>query len=166
MTRTARCSCSALRVEVSADPDAVGACHCGECQRRTGSVFGVVAFYKKEHVRAEGPSNIYRSRRGQKCDLIVMASHGRSGVSAVVLGSETVKGAHPLKDPCTRVSLRSTGFVGGNIEPAFKCATHAGRHVLARGLTMASPKTFGIIPVSCFYRSGRATGLGRAFSRF
>jgi hypothetical protein len=31
---------------------------------------------------------------------------------------------------------------------------------------MASPKTFGIIPVSCFYRSGRATGLGKAFSRF
>jgi len=25
------------------------------------------------------------------CDLIVMASHGRSGISAVVLGSETVK---------------------------------------------------------------------------
>jgi nucleotide-binding universal stress UspA family protein len=25
------------------------------------------------------------------CDLIVMASHGRHGISAVVLGSETVK---------------------------------------------------------------------------
>jgi nucleotide-binding universal stress UspA family protein len=27
----------------------------------------------------------------RSCDLIVMASHGRRGVSAVVLGSETVK---------------------------------------------------------------------------
>jgi nucleotide-binding universal stress UspA family protein len=27
----------------------------------------------------------------RKCDLIVMASHGRRGVSAVVVGSETVK---------------------------------------------------------------------------
>ena len=27
----------------------------------------------------------------RKCDLIVMASHGRRGVSAIVLGSETVK---------------------------------------------------------------------------
>jgi nucleotide-binding universal stress UspA family protein len=27
----------------------------------------------------------------QHCDLIVMASHGRRGISAVVLGSETVK---------------------------------------------------------------------------
>lgn len=38
--------------------------------------------------------------------------------------------------------------------------------VFARGLTMASPKIFGIIPVSCFYKSGRATRLGKAFSRF
>ena len=27
----------------------------------------------------------------RRCDLIVVASHGRRGVSAVVLGSETVK---------------------------------------------------------------------------
>jgi nucleotide-binding universal stress UspA family protein len=27
----------------------------------------------------------------RSCDLIVMASHGRSGISAIVLGSETVK---------------------------------------------------------------------------
>jgi nucleotide-binding universal stress UspA family protein len=27
----------------------------------------------------------------RKCDLIVMASHGRRGISAIVLGSETVK---------------------------------------------------------------------------
>jgi nucleotide-binding universal stress UspA family protein len=44
------------------------------------------------HVQHEHP---YRAiidtavRRG--CDLIVMASHGRRGVSAIVLGSETVK---------------------------------------------------------------------------
>ena len=65
MTRTARCSCGSLRVEVSADPDAVVACHCGECQRRTGSVFGVGAYFKKNHVRAEGPSKIY-VRDGQE----------------------------------------------------------------------------------------------------
>ena len=59
MTRTAHCSCGALRVEVSADPDAIVACHCGECQRRTGSVFGVGAYFKKEHVRVEGPSTVY-----------------------------------------------------------------------------------------------------------
>ena len=30
-------------------------------------------------------------RRSKGCDLIVMASHGRHGISAIVLGSETVK---------------------------------------------------------------------------
>jgi nucleotide-binding universal stress UspA family protein len=34
---------------------------------------------------------IVRVAQEKKCDLIVMASHGRRGVSAVVLGSETQK---------------------------------------------------------------------------
>jgi nucleotide-binding universal stress UspA family protein len=34
---------------------------------------------------------IIEAAMARKCDLIVMASHGRRGVSAVVLGSETVK---------------------------------------------------------------------------
>jgi hypothetical protein len=62
MARTAYCSCGALRVDVSGEPEAVVACHCGECQRRTGSVFGVGAYYKKEHVHAEGPHRIYERR--------------------------------------------------------------------------------------------------------
>ena len=31
---------------------------------------------------------------------------------------------------------------------------------------MSSRRTFGVIPISYFYQSGRATALGRAFSRF
>jgi nucleotide-binding universal stress UspA family protein len=34
---------------------------------------------------------IIEAAEARKCDLIVMTSHGRRGVSAVVLGSETVK---------------------------------------------------------------------------
>jgi nucleotide-binding universal stress UspA family protein len=34
---------------------------------------------------------IIEAAEARKCDLIVMASHGRRGVAAVVLGSETVK---------------------------------------------------------------------------
>jgi nucleotide-binding universal stress UspA family protein len=34
---------------------------------------------------------IIEAATARKCDLIVMASHGHRGVSAVVLGSETVK---------------------------------------------------------------------------
>lgn len=35
--------------------------------------------------------SIIDTAKAHKCDLIVMASHGRRGVSAIVLGSETVK---------------------------------------------------------------------------
>src|SRR3954470_5454901 len=34
---------------------------------------------------------IVKAARSRKCDLIVMASHGRTGLAAVVLGSETRK---------------------------------------------------------------------------
>jgi nucleotide-binding universal stress UspA family protein len=34
---------------------------------------------------------ILRAARAKKCDLIVMASHGRRGLAALVLGSETTK---------------------------------------------------------------------------
>ena len=34
---------------------------------------------------------IIETARERGCDLIVMASHGRRGVAAIVLGSETVK---------------------------------------------------------------------------
>ncbi len=34
---------------------------------------------------------IIETAESKSCDLIVMASHGRHGVAAIVLGSETVK---------------------------------------------------------------------------
>jgi len=45
-------------------------------------------------VRAEGAhpfEAIIKTAQEQGCDLILMASHGRRGVSAIVLGSETLK---------------------------------------------------------------------------
>jgi nucleotide-binding universal stress UspA family protein len=44
------------------------------------------------HCEHEHPYQaIIDTAEAQKCDLIVMASHGRRGMSAIVLGSETVK---------------------------------------------------------------------------
>lgn len=44
------------------------------------------------HVENEDPYRaIIDTAKLKGCDLIVMASHGRRGISAVVLGSETVK---------------------------------------------------------------------------
>jgi len=43
MTRTAACSCGQLRVTVNGKPGSVGACSCRDCQKSTGSVFGISA---------------------------------------------------------------------------------------------------------------------------
>jgi nucleotide-binding universal stress UspA family protein len=44
------------------------------------------------HVEHEHPYQaIIDAAKTKGCDLIVMASHGRRGISAIVLGSETVK---------------------------------------------------------------------------
>jgi hypothetical protein len=37
------------------------------------------------------PTKQLSTAKNRRCDLIVMASHGRRGISAIVLGSETVK---------------------------------------------------------------------------
>ena len=47
---------------------------------------------------------IIEAAEARKCDLIVMASHGRRGVSAVVLGSETVKVLTHSKIPCSSIA--------------------------------------------------------------
>ena len=49
--RKAACSCGQLQVTVRGDPTRVAMCHCLECQRRTGSTFGVQAFYPRAQVR-------------------------------------------------------------------------------------------------------------------
>ena len=44
------------------------------------------------HLEDDAPYQaIIRTAESQRCDVIVMASHGRGGVSALLLGSETMK---------------------------------------------------------------------------
>jgi nucleotide-binding universal stress UspA family protein len=68
--------------------------------KKTATILGAVASAAKAagvacdtlHVEHEHPYNaIIETAKSKGCDLILMASHGRRGVSAVVLGSETVK---------------------------------------------------------------------------
>jgi hypothetical protein len=59
MNRTAQCSCGSLRVTVNAEPQSVVACHCIDCQRRTGSVFGVGAYFAREQVAFAGESKVF-----------------------------------------------------------------------------------------------------------
>ena len=59
MTRIAHCCCGSLRAETTGEPAFAAACHCMECQRRTGAPFGVSTYFAKEQVRTKGPSKIY-----------------------------------------------------------------------------------------------------------
>lgn len=47
MERTAMCCCGGLRLRVKDDPTRVVTCHCQQCQRRTGSVFGDNAYFPR-----------------------------------------------------------------------------------------------------------------------
>jgi hypothetical protein len=59
MTRIARCCCGTLHAEATGESAIVAACHCTECQRRTGSAFGVSTYLPTAQVRTEGPSKVY-----------------------------------------------------------------------------------------------------------
>lgn len=61
MLRIATCACGQVRVTCNGDPDRVTICSCTQCQKRTGSAFGVGAYFWREKVTAiEGEANIYR----------------------------------------------------------------------------------------------------------
>jgi hypothetical protein len=50
----ARCSCGALTLTLPGPSRLVVACHCLDCQRRTGAPFGVGAFYPVDAVAMSG----------------------------------------------------------------------------------------------------------------
>lgn len=59
MERTASCSCGQLQIRCHGDPAKVSVCHCLECQRRTGSAFGIAAFYEIEDAEIIGESRSF-----------------------------------------------------------------------------------------------------------
>lgn len=66
------------------------------------------------HVEHDQPHlAIIETAARQSCDLIVMASHGRRGISAIVLGSETVKVLTHSTIPVLVVRAPHQGFFTG-----------------------------------------------------
>ena len=53
-TRVAACACGQLTARCSGEPSSVVLCNCLQCQRRTGSAFGLAAFYRRDAVEVEG----------------------------------------------------------------------------------------------------------------
>jgi hypothetical protein len=57
--KLASCSCGQLIVKVSGEPVRIAMCHCTECQKRTGSVFGTQARFALKDVSVIGVSSKY-----------------------------------------------------------------------------------------------------------
>lgn len=53
MARTASCSCGNVQIALAGEPARVLVCNCLSCQKRTGSVFGVSAYFGDDQVIAK-----------------------------------------------------------------------------------------------------------------
>lgn len=57
--RQASCCCGQLQVHTTGEPVRISMCHCRECQKRTGSIFGVQARFHEDQVRIQGESKVF-----------------------------------------------------------------------------------------------------------
>jgi hypothetical protein len=61
ISQTASCACGALEVAVTGSAGMHGLCHCNNCKRRTGSAFGISAYFRRLNFKVtKGESSIYR----------------------------------------------------------------------------------------------------------
>lgn len=52
---TGGCQCGAVRYTLNAEPERVVACHCTECQRQSGSAFGLSMLVNRSDLVITGP---------------------------------------------------------------------------------------------------------------
>jgi hypothetical protein len=63
--RRATCTCGQLFIRCRGEPEIISSCHCFACQHRTGSIFGVAAFYSRANIVETGRSTKF-SRKGER----------------------------------------------------------------------------------------------------
>ncbi|MGB3722758.1 MAG: GFA family protein [Pacificimonas sp.] len=59
MRREAKCACGQVTAKVSGEPYAVVMCHCRACQRRSGSPYGVSAYFLRDQVELSGTTKAF-----------------------------------------------------------------------------------------------------------
>jgi hypothetical protein len=60
MRRVACCACGQLQICCAVEPTKVSLCHCLDCQRRTGSPFGIAAFFEASSTEIIGTSRLFQ----------------------------------------------------------------------------------------------------------
>src|SRR5262245_7607374 len=106
----AECQCGHLSIELPGLTPAVVACHCRDCQRRSGSPFGVLAYYPTDQItivgeakRFERPTaggNVFETFFCPNCGSTVYA---RAGKHPTLIG--VAVGA--VADPSFQAPVRS-----------------------------------------------------------
>ena len=97
-THRAACNCGELEIVCEGEPVRISMCHCLECQRRTGAVFGSQAWFSRQQTTISGNPNQFtrRSDAGRsvtfrfcpKCgSTVYWEAEGFPGHIAVAVGS-------------------------------------------------------------------------------
>lgn len=82
MRRIARCACGSVSVTVSGEPYVHAVCHCSNCKKRTGSAFGVNAYFRKASVVGfEGQTTVYAFHNSSRDEDQERHFCGRCGTS-------------------------------------------------------------------------------------
>jgi hypothetical protein len=93
------CLCGAVRYRVTAEPVRASICHCRNCQRRTGSAFGIGAYFREADVEIHGELKTYEYRsdesgrwlRTQFCpncgNTVTWTAEALAGIRAIAGGS-------------------------------------------------------------------------------
>ena len=146
-TRQAACHCGQLRLEVTGDPFVVSICHCLDCQRRTGSAFGMQSAFRPDQVEVVGRFNDY-SRISDEADEKEHVFHFCPDCGSQVFYTE------PTEPDLIVIS------VGSFADPAFPPPTESGYNT-RRHEWLDLPASIGSFapelwwPVHPLYESGR-----------
>lgn len=69
-SHSASCSCGRLSVRCDGPPDSIVQCHCADCKKRTGSAFGLGAYYPRARVQITGVSRRFIRKAASGSDFI------------------------------------------------------------------------------------------------
>ena len=110
-TRRAACNCGKLQIVCAGEPVRVSMCHCLECQRRTGAVFGGQAWFTQQQTTISGNSTQFtrQSDAGRSVSFRFCPICG----STVYWEAEAFPGHIAVA-------------VGSFADPAFPAPTHSG----------------------------------------
>jgi hypothetical protein len=70
VAQRAECCCGQLVVSANGRPEKVSVCHCDACRRRTGSAFGIAAFYPRHRLEISGNSGTFQRPSASGFDVV------------------------------------------------------------------------------------------------